>query len=493
MPEDWFVHPAVRRAGLSVPASSGGPGHCQSNTVATVHKPIRNMRNLLSFLACVLCVAMVLAACGRGDRAVDDAAPAPEVTADSEPASPPEPPPAAAELDLGTELPAIPLDMPQEPEDRDGMFDEPPPVVIEEDRVYFAVLETAKGDITVELFADRTPLTVNNFVYLALSGFYDGTTFHRVIEDFMAQGGDPTGTGWGGPGYRFEDEFIFNLGFDEPGLLAMANAGPGTNGSQFFLTHVATPHLNQRHTIFGRVVDGLNVLLGLSVRDPQAARQPGDMLDRIRIFQGTESLLPPPPPTPAPTPTPTVSAPAMPDAEAARMLAALAPRERAGIYNTAPDMVIEPDDRLIAVLETTLGSITFELFPQIAPIGVNNLMVLANLGYFDGLEFYRDPNQGLLFMGSLDGTSANIGYWLPFEAYTGEPKASGLLGYLPDRTQVQQVHGGLMFLTVGDTFGEQLDNIHIVGVATEGLDLLPALQDDESARIEWFDVQILTE
>ena len=256
------------------------------------------MKNLLSFLVCVLCAAMVLAACGRGDRAVDDAAPTPEVTADAEAAVTPEPPPVAADLDLGTELPAIPLDMPQEPEDRDGMFDEPPPFVIEEGRVYFAVLETAKGDITVELFADRTPITVNNFVYLALSGFYDGTTFHRVIPDFMAQAGDPAGTGRGGPGYRFEDEFISNLGCDEPGLLAMANAGPGTNGSQFFLTHVETPHLNQRHTIFGKIVGGMDVLRGIAVRDPQSSGQPGDMLERVRIFQGAESLLPPPPPTP---------------------------------------------------------------------------------------------------------------------------------------------------------------------------------------------------
>ena len=451
------------------------------------------MRNLLPFLACVLCAAMVLGACGCGDRVVDNAAPASEVTADAEATVTPEPPPAAADLDLGTELPAIPLDMPQEPEDRDGMFDEPPPFVIEEDGVYFAVLETAKGGITVELFADRTPITVNNFVYLALSGFYNGTTFHRVIPDFMAQAGDPTGTGRGGPGYRFEDEFISNLEFDEPGLLAMANAGPGTNGSQFFLTHAATPHLNQRHTIFGKIVEGMDVLLGIAVRDPQSSGQPGDTLERIRIFQSAESLLPPPPPTPTPVPTPTMSAPAMPATEDARALATLDPLARGGLYNTAPDMVIAPDDKLIAVLETTLGSITFELFPQIAPIGVNNLMVLANLGYFDDLEFYRDPNQGLLFMGSLDGTSANIGYWLPYEEYSGEPKASGLLGYLPDRTKVQQVHGGLMFLTVGDAFGGQLDNIHIVGAATEGLDLLSAIQDDEKVRITRFDVQILTE
>lgn len=443
------------------------------------------MRNLLPFLACMLCAAMVLAACGRGDRTADDAAPA---AAGGEATATPEPTPVAAELDLGTELSAIPLDMPQEPRDRDGMFDEPPPFVIEEEAVYFAVIETAKGNITVELFADRTPITVNNFVYLALSGFYNGTTFHRVIPDFMAQAGDPTGTGRGGPGYRFEDEFISNLGFDEAGLLAMANAGPGTNGSQFFLTHVETPHLDQKHTIFGNIVEGMDVLLSIAVRDPQSS-QPGDTLNRIRIFQGVESLLPPPPPTPTPVPTPTISAPAMPEAGDARTLADLEPLDRGGIYNTAPDMVVNPDETLVGVLETTLGSITFELFPQIAPNGVNNLMVLANLGYFDGLEFYRDHNQGLLFLGTLDGTTANVGYSIPFEKYSGEPKASGLLGYVPDRTRFQYVHGGLLFLSVGDAFGDQLDDIHIVGVATEGLDLLQLILEDNEAAIVRFEVQ----
>ncbi|MCY3658466.1 MAG: peptidylprolyl isomerase [Caldilineaceae bacterium] len=156
-------------------------------------------------------------------------------------------------------------------------------------------------------------------------------------------------------------------------------------------------------------------------------------------------------------------------------------------------MVIDPDDKLIAVLETTLGTITFELFPQIAPNGVNNLMVLANLGYFDGLEFYRDINQGLLFLGTLDGTTANIGYSIPFEQYSGEPKESGLLGYVPDRTKFQHVHGGLLFLSVGDAFGGQLGDIHIVGVATEGLDLLPLIQEDEEATIASFDVMVPSE
>jgi cyclophilin family peptidyl-prolyl cis-trans isomerase len=125
---------------------------------------------------------------------------------------------------------------------------------------YRARLKTAKGDIVVELHADRAPLTVENFVNLSRAGFYDGTTFHRVIRGFMAQGGDPTGTGRGGPGYQFGDEFHSSLRHDGPGVLSMANAGPGTNGSQFFITYGPTPHLDDRHSVFGKVVEGLDVV-----------------------------------------------------------------------------------------------------------------------------------------------------------------------------------------------------------------------------------------
>ncbi|MFN2198116.1 MAG: peptidylprolyl isomerase, partial [Anaerolineales bacterium] len=132
----------------------------------------------------------------------------------------------------------------------------PPEMQIDPSHTYFATIHTSLGDIVVELFADKTPQTVNNFVFLANTNFYDGTIFHRVIKDFMAQGGDPTGTGRGGPGYRFADEFNPALKHDQPGMLSMANAGPNTNGSQFFITHLPTPWLDNRHTVFGRVTQG---------------------------------------------------------------------------------------------------------------------------------------------------------------------------------------------------------------------------------------------
>ena len=139
---------------------------------------------------------------------------------------------------------------------------------------YIAIIKTEKGDMKLELFADKAPRTVNNFVFLAREGFYNNTTFHRVIKDFMIQGGDPTGTGRGGPGYRFADEFHPDLKHDGPGVLSMANAGPNTNGSQFFITHVATPWLDGKHSVFGRLIEGEDALFAI---------EQGDFVDAIVI------------------------------------------------------------------------------------------------------------------------------------------------------------------------------------------------------------------
>ena len=136
----------------------------------------------------------------------------------------------------------------------------PPAMQVETDRTYRVTIETEKGTIELELFPEHAPVTVNNFVFLARDGFYDGVVFHRVIAHFMVQGGDPTGTGRGGPGYRFEDEFDDNPLRHERGVISMANAGPGTNGSQFFITHGPQPHLDGKHTVFGKVTKGLDVV-----------------------------------------------------------------------------------------------------------------------------------------------------------------------------------------------------------------------------------------
>jgi cyclophilin family peptidyl-prolyl cis-trans isomerase len=161
----------------------------------------------------------------------------------------------------------------------------PPKMEIDPKKEYTAIFKTDKGDITIKLYTDKTPNTVNNFVFLARQGFYDGTIFHRVISDFMAQGGDPTGTGMGGPGYRFADEFHPSLKHDKPGVLSMANAGPNTNGSQFFITHVPTPWLDKKHSVFGQVTDGMKVLLSIPPRDPSKRDAPAVKLVSVTIVE----------------------------------------------------------------------------------------------------------------------------------------------------------------------------------------------------------------
>jgi cyclophilin family peptidyl-prolyl cis-trans isomerase/protein-disulfide isomerase len=164
-------------------------------------------------------------------------------------------------------------------------FSECPPMTIDPNKHYIATIKTDKGDIVVELFADKAPMAVNNFIFLARKGWYDGVTFHRVIPGFVAQAGDPTGTGFGGPGYAFDIEVSPNLVFDRPGILGMANSGPGSNGSQFFITMAATPHLNGGYTIFGDVLSGLDVLQKLTPRDPSQSMDlpPGDRITTITI------------------------------------------------------------------------------------------------------------------------------------------------------------------------------------------------------------------
>lgn len=164
-------------------------------------------------------------------------------------------------------------------------WSKPPEMEIDPKKKYTATLSTDKGDIVLKLFADKVPVTVNNFVFLAHQGFYDNTIFHRVIANFMAQGGDPTGTGRGGPGYRFKDEFNPSLRHDKPGILSMANAGPNTNGSQFFITHVPTPWLDNKHSIFGEVIEGMDVLLSIPERDPMRPQSPAVGLKSVVISE----------------------------------------------------------------------------------------------------------------------------------------------------------------------------------------------------------------
>ncbi len=170
-----------------------------------------------------------------------------------------------------------------DPAKRVNYFNMPPAMELEQGVDYVARIKTDVGDIVVDLFEEQTPVTVNSFVTLANLGFYDNTMFHRVLDGFMAQGGDPSGTGSGGPGYVFEDEIVPELVFDKAGLLAMANAGPGTNGSQFFITFDAADWLNGQHTIFGQVLEGEDLLSKIQRRDPTDPSAPATMIESITI------------------------------------------------------------------------------------------------------------------------------------------------------------------------------------------------------------------
>ncbi|MFH1185719.1 MAG: peptidylprolyl isomerase [Chloroflexota bacterium] len=160
-----------------------------------------------------------------------------------------------------------------------------PPFEIDRARQYVATLHTEKGDVVIQLNADRAPLAVNSFVFLARQGWFDGTSFHRVIPGFVVQGGDPSGTGRGGPGYYFRNEVYVDLRYDKPGVVGMANSGPDTNGSQFFITYAPQPQLDGSYTVFGQVIDGMDVVESLTPRDPQvsAGLPPGDRIISVTI------------------------------------------------------------------------------------------------------------------------------------------------------------------------------------------------------------------
>ena len=181
---------------------------------------------------------------------------------------------------------AQPTPTPQQGQQMPKQYDSAPSMTIDPSKSYTATFAMDNGtEFEVRLFAQEAPKTVNNFVFLARDGYYDGVTFHRVIPGFMAQSGDPTGTGRGGPGYRFEDEFHPSLRHDKPGILSMANAGPNTNGSQFFITLVPTPHLDDAHAVFGEVIEGMDVVNSIATRDPSTATTPGEVITSITITE----------------------------------------------------------------------------------------------------------------------------------------------------------------------------------------------------------------
>ena len=200
----------------------------------------------------------------------------------SAPEQAPAPTPAPAPAPVPTPTPTPAPEPAPPPAVKPMSWDAPPPMIIDTSKKYTAYMETEKGTLVLEMFAQDVPKTVNNFVFLARAGYYDGVTFHRVLPGFMAQSGDQTGTGRGNPGYMFEDEFTEHG--HVAGALSMANAGPNTNGSQFFITYVPVHQLDGKHTVFGQLVEGMDVLESITPRDPnQNPKFEGDRIIRVII------------------------------------------------------------------------------------------------------------------------------------------------------------------------------------------------------------------
>jgi cyclophilin family peptidyl-prolyl cis-trans isomerase len=352
-------------------------------------------------------------------------------------------------------------------------------------KFYYATFKTDRGDIKVQLFADRAPVTVNNFVFLAREGYYNNTIFHRVLDGFMAQGGDPTGTGTGGPGYEFADEFYPGLTFDRAGLLAMANRGPGTNGSQFFITFGPTDWLNNLHTIFGEVVEGAEVLDTLTRRDPDSGG-PADTIYTVLIEESDTSTLPAPspaPPTATATQTPTPFAPGSEESE--RPLATVEPAARANYYNTAPELSIDTTKQYTATFQTTQGELVVELYEVEAPVAVNNFVVLANLGFYDGLPINQNSPNNVLIVGSPDNNPQNdVGYKFPAEVNIPITATIGSVAYVPFQQPDGQVlaSGSQLLIAQIAPPAEVSLQFSFFGKIVQGAELIAQLTTDD--RIE---------
>ena len=354
-------------------------------------------------------------------------------------------------------------------------WDTPPEMNLQSNRVYRATLRTAQGDIKVELFAEEAPMTVNNFVFLAEAGYYDNTTFHRVIPGFMAQGGDPTGTGAGGPGYSFEDEITHGMIFDQEGILAMANSGPDTNGSQFFITYAPTPWLNGFHTIFGKVTEGMDVVRALTARDPAEAPDfEGDLLYGVDIEVIRKTHLP------DPTATPVLD---RPEEALNRPLAALPVEERENLYTGMPEMEIELDRDYTASIVTTQGTIVIELETLSAPQSVNNFVRLANLGYWDNFPINAIEGAYVLTGSPYGRPDSDIGYQLPSE--NGLEAKKGAIAYWFRQDILASSGSQIVFLKADLPGFEQF--FTIFGYATSGLEVIDALTlEDSIVRVTIF-------
>jgi cyclophilin family peptidyl-prolyl cis-trans isomerase len=353
------------------------------------------------------------------------------------------------------------------PAERQDRFSGPAAPAIDPKAIYVATIVTDKGNIVAELYQD-TPGGTNNFVTLAQNGYYDGLTFHRVEPGFVIQGGDPSGDGGGGPGYTIPAE-INHL--HNKGALAWARTGDQVNperassGSQFYVTLDKTPFLDGGYSVFGQVIEGMDVAEKIAV---------GDKIQKIEISEATASLMPTPEPTAVPNP---------PVATEGRPLAKLKLEERSGVYNATPALTLDPAKSYAATIETDKGNIVVELDPKTAPTTVNNFVLLSNLGFYDGMPVAHVQEGSYLIAGSpMKRPDSDVGYTLALEPTANASKVvTGTVSMYPIQdpaTGNPLASGSQFFISFMET-PEGSVPLNVFGKVIEGMEVATKLAIDD--------------
>ena len=337
----------------------------------------------------------------------------------------------------------------------------PPMAEFDGDSSYFWDLETSVGTIAVRLLPDSAPMHVSSTIYLTRLGFYDTLPFHRVITGFMAQGGCPLGTGTGSPGFKYSGEFSSSVKHDRPGLLSMANAGPGTDGSQFFLTFKATPWLDNRHTLFGEVVEGMKVLKDIESKGSRTGK-PSESMMMKKCTISTATMV-----------------------REEFSFAAIDKFIADGKVNKSvlnwrkklrqpPKYVFTKGKSLFWDMETNKGKIRIRFIPEVAPMHVSSAIYLTRLGYYDGLTFHRVIQKFMAQGGCPSGTGRD-GPGYQFSGEFSKDLKHDSAGVLSTANSGPGTDGSQFFITFGPT--PSLDgNYTIYGKVVAGLDVVKALE-----------------
>jgi cyclophilin family peptidyl-prolyl cis-trans isomerase len=428
------------------------------------------------FVAVLALVVLTATACVPATAPVAPAAPAAATSAPAPAAAATQAPAAKAATTPGATAgrPAVPAPPADDSRplakvaaaERNERFGAAAPASIKPGATYQATIVTDKGNVVAELYPDA-PQGVNNFVTLAQNGFYDGLTFHRVEPGFVIQGGDPKGDGTGGPGYTIPAEINHKHG---PGALAWARTGDQVNptkassGSQFYITQQETPFLDGQYSVFGQVISGMEVVNKIAV---------GDKIQRIDIKEVAASQLPTPlPPTPTPLPK-------APKSEQGRPLAKVPAAQREGLYNTPPEMTINPAAAYTATIKTSKGDVVVALDPKAAPKAVNNFVALADLGFYDGIPVaFTDPALYVVSGSPAMRPDSDVGYALEPEFGADGPKViTGTVAMYPSFNQATgdvMASGSQFFIS----FAEVQDNqtpLSLLGRVISGLDIASKL------------------